>query len=437
MTSFLSINVILSCPNLKHLFISERRTFSSKDDYTDLSRCSSSCSIMDFLSRRPAITLKLETFEWQEDDDEAKGCWSPLPCMRRSRELQQRMIADLGWHYPIPRPFLQFGDRLKSLHWNVLHSKDGVSVLFPGVLEQVAGSLRKLDLRVVRTRPGRVSPQNPIGCRLGLPYCLTNLNLPSMPKLSTLQIGFRDCCIVSLNELVDAAPNLSTLEISACGSCAYGWEEMPDLLEDLWEARPSEEPHYNLKCLKSGLTLWNTRILRRAVNKFPNLEELWISVQSDCNDRLFRDIELKLDGIFRTLKKLKSLKRFDWTTSGSVDVFDVLGEVAVAGKRMRSLQSCHFHVASILCPFYPEDSDAVEIERFISRTSHFLEKIFVTQMWVCNFIVTARYEDIFETEGNGSSFPPALDCTWKDQLLPFIKEHRLPIEFRYSSSDIY
>jgi hypothetical protein len=172
-------------------------------------------------------------------------------------------------------------------------------------------------------------------------------------------------------------------------------------------------------------------------NKFPNLEELWIGVQSDCNDRLVLERELKLDGIFHTLKQLNSLKRFDWTTSGSVDVFDVLGEVAVAGKRMRSLQSCHFHVASILCPFYPEDADAVEIERFISRTSHFLEKVFVTQMWVCNFIVTARYEDIFETEGNCLSFPPALDCTWKDQLLPFIKRHRLPIEFRYSSPDIY
>jgi hypothetical protein len=174
----------------------------------------------------------------------------------------------------LPRPFLQFGDSLKSLHWNVLHSIDGTNLLFSGVLDEVAGSLRKLDLRVLKSRPGV-----PIGCRPGLPYRLTNLTLPSMPRLSTIQIGFRDCYKVSLNELVDAVPNLSTLEISACGICANGWEEMPGVREDLWKARSSEEPH-NLKCLKSGLTLWNTRILRRAVKKFPNLEELWIGTMS-------------------------------------------------------------------------------------------------------------------------------------------------------------
>jgi hypothetical protein len=70
--------------------------------------------------------------------------------------------------------------------------------------------------------------------------------------------------------------------------------------------------------------LWNTQILQRTVNKFPNLEELWI----------VRERELKLDGIFHTLKQLNYLKRFDWTTYGSVDVFDDLGEVAVAGERI-------------------------------------------------------------------------------------------------------
>jgi hypothetical protein len=214
MTSFLSINVILSCPNLKHLFVSEQSVLRS-EDYASITLHGAvndgkgGCRMLDFLSKRPEITIKLITFGWQDEDELADHCYSYYGSDRYISESLQKMNNSIL--AALPRPFLQFGESLKSLHWNVLHSIDGTNLLFSGVLDEVAGSLRKLDLRVLRSRPGV-----PIGCRPGVPYRLTNLPLPSMPKLSIIQIGFRDCYKFSLNELVDAAPNLSTLEISAC-----------------------------------------------------------------------------------------------------------------------------------------------------------------------------------------------------------------------------
>jgi hypothetical protein len=219
MTSFLTINILMSCPNLKHLFVSEQRTI-ALESYLDVlyfieaADGKGGCRILHFLSKRPDITTKLETFEWQ--DDNADGCSSS------SSTFDAELITCSERE---GMPFLQFGNNLTSLHWNVLDSRDGVSMLFPGVLEQVAGNLRKLDLRECRTRP-EVSPQNSVGCRPGLPYRLDNLPLPSMPKLSSIQMGLTDCCKVSLNELVDAARNLSTLEISVCRRCANGWMDL-------------------------------------------------------------------------------------------------------------------------------------------------------------------------------------------------------------------
>jgi hypothetical protein len=195
-------------------------------------------------------------------------------------------------------------------------------------------------------------------------------------------------CKVSLNELVDAAPSLSTLEISACRGCANGWEEMPGVPECFWEDRPSEEPDNNLKCLKSGLTLWNTQILQRAVNKFSNLEELWIGAESDGSDPLVRERELKLNSIFQTLEQLKSLKRFDWTSSGPLHIHEFLAGIAEAGGRMWSMESCHIHHRYLACPLI--SADAV----FLVNRTQFLDKILVTKQSACKFIVTASYANI-------------------------------------------
>jgi hypothetical protein len=99
--------------------------------------------ILDFLSQRPDITIKLETFELQDDNPE-DCCWSSSPVVRFAREVEQ-IVYNSRWSR-ITKPFLQFGDSLKSLHWNVLHSIHGTNLLlFSGVLDEVAGSLRKLD----------------------------------------------------------------------------------------------------------------------------------------------------------------------------------------------------------------------------------------------------------------------------------------------------
>jgi hypothetical protein len=430
MTSFFSINVLLSCPNVKQLFVSEQRLFDEPEDPFDVSLngvAAGDCIILNFLSKRPNITTKLETFEWQDDNE--IDCW-PIQTKGVYSKLERQMKKCSP--NAVPRPFLQFGDNLKSLHWNVLHIRSSGMPLFPGVLEQVAGNLRKLDLRVRRTPSSRSSGRNVTGCQLGQPFGLINRPppLPSMPKLSTLQIGFRDCFEVPLNELVDAAPNLTTLEISACERCNDGWAYLARVHEGLWKARPSEQtlPHPNLKCLKSGVTLWNTQILQRAVNKFPNLEELWISTESHGHDRHDRDRELKLNIIFQTLKKLKSLKRFDWTKSapGPVHLHEILVGIAEAGEIMPSMESCHICLRHVACPLF--STDAV-------NKNQLLEKILVTKQSACKFIVTASNENIFVETGAKCCVIPATYC-WKNYLLPYIKRHGLPIQFRCSSSDI-
>jgi hypothetical protein len=437
MTSFFSINVLLSCPNVKHLFVSEQRLIDREEDpfYVFLNGVAAApaagdCIILNFLSKRPDITTKLETFEWQDDNE--IDCWPSHNSVYRKLERQMKTCSPNA----VPTPFLQFGENLKSLHWNVLHLRSSGGFLFRGVLKAVAGNLRKLDLRVRRTPSSRSSGRNSMGCRLLLGRPCGPINRPppfpspSMPKLSTLQIGLRDCFEVPLNELVDAAPNLTTLEISACERCNDDWAYWALVNEGLWKAHTSKHtlPHPNLKYLKSGLTLWNTQILRRAVNKFPNLEELWMSIESDANYRHVRERELKLNNIFHILEKLNSLKRFKLTIDGRIKLYEMLAGVAEARERMRSLESCHIYVRSIVCSIHHDDGG--DRMRLLLNRTELLERILKTKQSACKFIVTARYEDIFVTEGNRPSFPPALDWTWKDLLLSFIKRHRLPIEFR-------
>jgi hypothetical protein len=435
MTSFFSINMLLSCPNVKHLFVSEQRLFDEPEDPLDVSLngvAAGDCIILNFLSKRPNITTKLETFEWQDDNE--IDCW-PAEAQGIYRKLERQMRRCNP--NAVPTPFLQFGDNLKSLHWNVLHLRSRGRPLFPGVLEQVAGNLRKLDLRVRRTPSSRSSGRNATGCQLGRRFGLINPPppFPSMPKLSTIQIGLRDCLEVPLNELVDAAPNLTTLEISVCELCNDGWAYLARVYEGLWNAGPSEQtlPHPNLKCLKSGLTLWKMQILQSIVNKFPNLEELWMSMESDGNHRHIRERELKLDNIFQTLEQLHSLKRFKLTIDGPIEVNEMLAGVAEAGQRMRSLESCHIHVRSIVCTFHPNGGG--DKMRFLSNRTALLERLLKTKQSACKFIVTKSWKYIQDKMEGNSSLPPATGYTLKDLLLSFIKRHRLPIEFRYGPTE--
>jgi hypothetical protein len=174
--------------------------------------------------------MKLDTFEWQ--DDNVRSCRSSsfygLIYIRLALEMTASRPNNLLM------PFLQFGNSLKYLYWNGLHSKADGTLLFAGVLEKVAENLKELDLRVLRNDRA-VSYQQALSVP---PDCFPHVPvfrhhpLLLMPKLSVLKIGIWDCYKMSLNELVDAAPNLSTLEVSGCQFCDISW--MDDIgLEDV------------------------------------------------------------------------------------------------------------------------------------------------------------------------------------------------------------
>jgi hypothetical protein len=433
MTSLFSINVMLSCPNLRQLIVSEQRQLCMEFQYgfpaLDLK---GGWRILAFLSTRPDITMKLDAFEWQDDD--ADGCTSSGSIFHEVNYwcIQQHINERI-----LETPFLQFGDNLKTLRWNVLHfNADKVRPVFPRVLDQVAGNLRELDLRELRTNSGNRLPQGrkPLGdgCKGHFPPLgIISCPLPFMPKLSSVYIMTKDCYQLSLNELVDVAPNLLKLEISPC-RCDHTHADKYRRSNNPWKVRSSEQSHNNLKCLKSGLTLWNTDLLQNTLRKFPNLQELWLGVEAEENYVIVPEKEMKLDDILHTLEQLNSLKRFHWTASGPVYINEVVAGLAEASVRMHSLQSCHIHVAKILCPIVVENVDAVESDQLQSSRVRILEKILLTEQSGCKFIVTTRSEDIFEIEED-RNFLPGDECPWKEQLLLYIKRHRLPIDFIYSS----
>jgi hypothetical protein len=137
-------------------------------------------------------------------------------------------------------PALQFGNALKSLHWNVMQlNRINNRRVYPGMLEQVDGNLRTQDLRRVKidgkhSSDARVSAPSWILDTFGWNIRnrmeethrgggLGTHHIPSMHKFSKIQIDSRSCVEISLSELVDAAPNLKTLEIAGCECGDGGW----------------------------------------------------------------------------------------------------------------------------------------------------------------------------------------------------------------------
>jgi hypothetical protein len=444
MTSFFSINVLLSCPDLKHLFVSELNMFEDLGFMVTLlngtlAEVRGYCTILDFLMKRPDITMKLETFGWQYDD--VRVCRSPSLNETVRSKLEDMMNA--SGRNALLMPFLQFGDSLnclKSLHWNALHLTESGDLLFPGVLEHVAGNLRKLDLRVLRTDTNTSSQQALLSGCPGEQFCardvpiLCHHTFPSMPRLSVLQIGFRDCYKISLNELVDAAPNLFTLEVSASECCDIRWMRHCGCRDvDVWTGPVSGvlKRHTNLKVLKTGISLRSEMTLHSITKKFPNLAELWIGVEGSKTYWT----ELMLDDIFQKLGVLYSLKRFKWTINGPIDVAAILSAFTEAAEKMLSLETCHvrFTCPTLNLPY------AVDDKRFHQNKAELLEKILRTKHSFCRFIVTTNSKG-FATDGirGSSSFlapPAAVANTWNDIILPYIKRQNLPIEFHYSSAE--
>jgi hypothetical protein len=473
-SSYLTINIILSCLNLKHLFVSEIGNLQSTDDRQgneqsledteeivfvgDLLNLPihdrGSFRILHFLSTRPDITTKLESFEWQDNAGLCKPSFHmPSPLYKQWEDTMNRFEVKsrktVNNNNAAPQPILQFGDSLKSLHWNVLHVEiedwrlglDRGRLLFPGMLEQVAGSLRKLDLRTVKMeRRTLLSPSAPMGsppsssgpnCRGGF-YTrwvdegyLRGHSFPLMPKLSVIQIGLRESHKIELDYLVDAAPNLMTLEICGCECCDIWWmngQGCEYVNRNLW--RPEVVKHKNLKFLKTGMRLRCRETLERTVEKFPNLEELCIGVEGMCWT------SLQLDSIWETLEELKSLKRFKWTICGPIDVAALLTGIAEAAGRMRKLESCHVR---FLCSTL-DSADAVQSGPFLQDKRKLLWNLFATETSSCKFIVTANSETVFQTE-QSSAAAGNNRKEWKELLFPFIQLFGLPITFKYSPTE--
>jgi hypothetical protein len=427
-------NIISASPNLKHLFVSEMngsRLWIGSEDPRDLT---AGFGTIHFLSTRPDITMKLETFEWQ-NDILTGGCSSSV---YTAWEKDMIHFAYGPLMKPMEMPILKFGSKLKSLHWNVFYCDPNKGPAFPGVLEQVTGNLRKLDLRTVKIDVGRKTAAHDEGqdepsSSLGF---LTDHIFPLMPELISIVIGFRECFKLSLYDLVDAAPNLRSLEVWGCESCDIPWMNQHRLLlqEDIWGGPGLNvvQNHDKLKSFKAGMSMRNVEGLLKTIRKFPELEELCLGVEGKW------ETEVKLERIFEMLEELKSLKRFKWTICGPVDLAGVLKCFAEAGGKMEKLEMCHLRfICSDLDSF-----DAVDSDGFYRKETELLEEILVTRNSQCKFIVTADSEKIFKfkkknrnvmredwVEGELFSMYENL---WKKLVFPHIESNALPIRFYYS-----
>jgi hypothetical protein len=228
--------------------------------------------------------------------------------------------------------------------------RNGLGLLSGTLDKTVAGNLRNLSTRKAVMDPTsfpvlkeeEVEPPLVVWGWIGYPQlrlisrerpvliheqvkCLNRIDYLLMPKLVQLEIGLRSCYTISLSDLLDAAPNLRTLTITGC--------ECHDVLEDSVEGNsydnaaarnqrlPSDniwqgyshflsiKPHNSLKFLDAGVSMRTDEILQTTVQKFPNLEELWIGPK--FNDQPSKTT-LELESVFRILQELLSLQRLKW-----------------------------------------------------------------------------------------------------------------------------
>jgi hypothetical protein len=464
--SHLGIKLISSCPNLRHLYLHGL----DHDRHSHMVYFRSGFRILEFLSRRPDITRKLETFHWkvnmghQEADDEDCDRNSQSEYLYPEEERQPvRLLTDTLGDKKRDIPRMQFSDKLKSLHWDVLwvervdelegDDSGGIGLL-PGTLDKtVAGSLRKLSTRKAvmdptsfpdmkedaRARRDWVSKE--LG---GRPPSLGQLLKPLyiqyvlMPNLVELEIGLRTCYTISLSDLLDAAPNLRTLQIAGCECCdviedeyyddengvdgADGYDDFP--IEDIWKASDfssssSVRPHTNLKFLKAGVSMRNEEILQKTVTKFPNLEELWMGAKGS-------ESRLGLESVFTILQDLRSLQRLKWHYEGiSVQLADLIANLIAAGG-MTMLENYELELQL--------DEEHVGLESYLERKVELLDNL---KKWPkdskCKISVSwnnsSQQLDLGEglcTEGSHGKW----NCYEVIRhFIGFVQDERLPIQF--------
>jgi hypothetical protein len=318
-----AFNVIQSCVNLKHLYINleilDKKMLIGRE-----------FEILKYLAVRPEITKKLEVFEWTVVNV-GYGFERNL-YLESHRQLVRFVTANDDI------PPMQFGARLKSLHWDVLHVDRDGGRLLPGILEKVAGNLRKLCSRKAVLNARDIFEPirgNPFRAYYYYPPKILSVHFPMMAKLSVIEIGQKTCFAISLNDLVDAAPNLRNLKITdtdpslvfSSGRNTY----------NIWTGSGSTvlvpNQHNTLKCLKAGYSFISSEVVRKTLWKFPNLEELWIDGDF-CKGGMGQLEEVTCNN----LDGLKSLKRLYFTSFGSANVGRMLDHLCKLPWKLESLE---------------------------------------------------------------------------------------------------
>jgi hypothetical protein len=365
--SLFTFNVICSCPNLKHLFLNGLDHWCS-----DVKE--SGFRILEYLSRRPDITTKLESFVWKvsmghvpEEEYSRYGREArQLLELYPEEERQPVLLLTDSKKRAIQR--MQFSDKLKYLHWDVLwverNGQLGGLGLLPGTLDKtVARNLRKLSTRKAVMDPTSFPPIQAAGAHQEV-RCL-HIHYLLMPKLVELEIGLRTCYTISLSDLLDAAPNLKTLRITGC--------ECHDVLnDDIWSGSDfissSVRPHSSVKFFKAGVSMRSEEILQKTVRKFPNLEELWIGPQNKPRSSSRTNL-LALESVSSILRDLRSLQRLKWNReSGSLVQFDDLIENLLAVGRLTTMERYELE----LNRSYDDDKEHVGLEGYWRRKEEFL-----------------------------------------------------------------
>jgi hypothetical protein len=227
-------------------------------------------------------------------------------------------------------PPMQFSDKLKYLHWDVLWvERNGLGLLSATLDKTVDGNLRNLSTRKAVMDPTSFPNLNGEGESVQQVKCF-RIHYVLMPNLVELEIGLRSCCTISLSDIVDAAPNLQKLSITSCECHDVlndGW------VDDIWRGSDfissSVRPHNNLRFLDARVSIRSDEILQKTVQKFPNSMELWIGPRVKCCRT-----KLAMKGLFSILQGFRSLNRLKWNRKGTVELDDLIENLLAAGTLM-------------------------------------------------------------------------------------------------------
>jgi hypothetical protein len=218
---------------------------------------------------------------------------------------------------------IKFSDKLKTFCWDGLHFGKDIdstqSQILPGILDQIAGSITHFS-----TSEELWDSDSAID---RFSRMFLQVQLPIMPKLSVMIIDITTCYTISLSDLVDAAPNLQTLEVTG-----GFWNDEVNIPragifipgKEIWGGveNPMMKEHRALRVLKVETLLRDMTVLKKALQKFPCLEELSIRSHWDANSRRIHPINLEnIIDVFQEFGM--NIKKLQWESDGSHSLFGI------------------------------------------------------------------------------------------------------------------